>query len=163
MTIFFPIIRLKERLSDKIWYEIWKRRLNHLGKNTKIYPYVVIHNPECVKIGDNVSIAEFVHIWGGGGVERGDNTLIAARTIITSLTHDTNSSVYRESLIKKPVKIGNNVWIGSGAIILEGVTIGDGAIIGAGSVVTKDVAPYTIVAGVPASPIRMLKKEEKSI
>ncbi len=53
-------------------------------------------------------------------------------------------------MIKKPVKVGNRVWIGSSAIILPGVTIGNNAIIGAGSVVTKDVDEYTIVAGVPA-------------
>lgn len=49
-----------------------------------------------------------------------------------------------------PPVIGNNIWIGMRAIILPGVRIGDGAIIGAGSVVTKDVAPYTIVGGNPA-------------
>lgn len=50
--------------------------------------------------------------------------------------------------------IGNDVWIGSGARITRGVTIGDGAVVAAGAVVTKDVAPYTIVAGVPAKPIK---------
>ncbi|MEM2117344.1 MAG: acyltransferase [Thermoplasmata archaeon] len=151
------------RISHNIRYGVWKWRLAQLGKNTKIYPYVVIHNPEFVKIGKNVSIAEFVHIWGAGGVEIGDNTLIAAHVIITSLTHETNASIYRETLIKKPVKIGNNVWIGSGAIILEGVTIGDGAIIGAGSVVTKDVPSNTVVVGIPASPIRVLNKKDENI
>lgn len=52
------------------------------------------------------------------------------------------------------VVIGNDVWIGYGAIIMAGITIGDGAIIGTGAVVTKDVAPYTIVGGVPAKVIR---------
>ena len=52
------------------------------------------------------------------------------------------------------IVIGNDVWIGYEAVILSGVTIGDGAIIGARAVVTKDVAPYTIVGGVPAKPIR---------
>lgn len=52
------------------------------------------------------------------------------------------------------VKIGNDVWVGSHVLILGGVTIGDGAIIAAGAVVCKDVEPYTIVAGVPAKPIR---------
>lgn len=52
------------------------------------------------------------------------------------------------------VAIGNDVWIGHGAIVLPGHRIGDGAVIAAGAVVTKDVAPYTIVAGVPAKPVR---------
>ena len=55
---------------------------------------------------------------------------------------------------KEITNIGNDVWIGNGAIIINGVTVGDGAIIGAGAVVTKDVEPYTVVAGVPAKPIR---------
>jgi len=52
------------------------------------------------------------------------------------------------------VVIGHDIWIGHGATILPGVTVGDGAAIGAGAVVSKDVAPYTIVGGVPAKPIR---------
>lgn len=56
--------------------------------------------------------------------------------------------------------IGNDVWIGNGAIIINGVTIGDGAVIGAGAVVTKDVEPYTVVAGVPAKPIKKRFDEE---
>ena len=55
---------------------------------------------------------------------------------------------------KGDIVIGNDVWIGYEAVILSGVTVGDGAIIGARAVVTKDVPPYTIVAGVPARPIR---------
>jgi hypothetical protein len=53
-----------------------------------------------------------------------------------------------------PVTIGHDVWIGHGGIVLPGVTVGDGAVIAAGAVVTRPVAPYTIVAGVPARPIR---------
>lgn len=56
-------------------------------------------------------------------------------------------------------EIGNDVWIGSGVQVLRGVTIGDGAIVGAGSVVTKDVMPYSIVAGNPAHVIKMRFKD----
>ena len=58
----------------------------------------------------------------------------------------------------KPVVIGNDVWIGSRVTILPGVTIGDGAVIGASSVVTKDVEPYTVVAGNPAEIIKRRKQ-----
>jgi len=54
----------------------------------------------------------------------------------------------------KKVRIGHDTWLGHGSTVLPGVTVGDGAAVGAGAVVTKDVAPYTIVAGVPAKPIR---------
>lgn len=54
---------------------------------------------------------------------------------------------------KGPVVIGNDVWIGADAVVLRGVTIHDGAVVAAGAVVTKDVAPYTIVGGVPAREI----------
>ena len=61
---------------------------------------------------------------------------------------------------KGDIIIGNDVWIGYEALIMSGVTIGDGAIIGARAVVTKDVPPYTIVAGVPAKPIRRRFSDE---
>lgn len=59
-----------------------------------------------------------------------------------------------------PVHIGNDVWIGARAMILDGVSVGDGAVIGAGAIVTKDVPPYAIVAGVPAKIIRYRFSED---
>ncbi|MBJ3774544.1 DapH/DapD/GlmU-related protein [Acuticoccus mangrovi] len=56
-----------------------------------------------------------------------------------------------ESRGKRPIEIGHNVWIGDQVIVLAGVTIGDGAIIGGGAIVTRDVEPFAIVAGAPAT------------
>ena len=63
-------------------------------------------------------------------------------------------SRFRETRMAHGVEIGNDVWIGYGAVIMAGVKIGDGAVIGAAAVVTKDVEPYAIVAGVPAKFLR---------
>lgn len=65
-----------------------------------------------------------------------------------------NVYTYADLKNKYLVQIGNDVWIGSHVLIMDGVKIGDGAIIAAGSIVTKNVAPYAIVAGVPAKTIR---------
>jgi phosphonate metabolism protein (transferase hexapeptide repeat family) len=54
----------------------------------------------------------------------------------------------------QPVDVGHDVWLGHGALVLPGVTIGNGAVVAAGAIVTHDVDPYTVVAGVPAEPIR---------
>ena len=142
------------RALHKLGREVmWRSRLGHLGANFDIYRHVVIHNPQSVKVGDCVSIAEYVHIWGGGGVTIGDDVLIASHVVIASQTHDLAAPRYRDSSLKSPINIGSNTWIGSGAIILPGVTIGEGAVIGAGSVVTKDVPSHSVVAGVPARPL----------
>jgi phosphonate metabolism protein (transferase hexapeptide repeat family) len=62
---------------------------------------------------------------------------------------------FRERRRAKQVSIGHDVWIGHGAVVLPGISIGTGAVIGANAVVSKDVAPFQIVAGVPACPLRM--------
>jgi bifunctional N-acetylglucosamine-1-phosphate-uridyltransferase/glucosamine-1-phosphate-acetyltransferase GlmU-like protein len=88
-------------------------------------------------------------------VEIGDNFISAPGSII--LAHDASLLVhYGEYRVQKTV-IGDNVFLGANAVVLAGVKIGDGAIIGAGSIVTKDVAPYMVVAGNPAKEISSVK------
>lgn len=122
------------------------------GEQVSIQWPVAINNADHLRVGHRVSINAFVHIWALGGVTIGDDTLIASHVAITSLTHDPRAELFSASSQSRPVVIGRNVWIGTHAVVLPGVTIGDGAIIGAGAVVTKDVAPRSVVVGVPAAP-----------
>ncbi len=94
----------------------------------------------------------FVQIICTDKVEIGEDVAIARDVIIRDT--DSHEIVAENHKVKAPVVIGNHVWIGTRAIIMKGVKIGDGAVIAAGAVVTKDVPPKTIVAGVPAKVIR---------
>lgn len=144
----------------KIRQVYWRIVLGDMQSGAHIYSKVAIHNPRMVKIGRNVVLNDFVHIWGGGGVEIGDNSVIAAGTVITSQTHDpralTDGKTYGKTSIWLPVYIGQNVWIGSNAVIMPGIRIGDNAIIGAGAIVTKDVPERSVAVGVPARVTRDL-------
>lgn len=79
--------------------------------------------------------------------------------VLATINHDLRPAYNRKNHYK-PIKIGNNVWIGSNSTVLQGINIGDWAVVGAGSVVTRDVESYTIVAGNPARVIRRLTEEE---
>jgi maltose O-acetyltransferase len=85
------------------------------------------------------------------GIDIGDGCQIGTSVQILTADHPRDPDLRRQGLeCGKPVRIGRNVWIGSGAIILPGVSVGDDAIVGAGSVVTRDVVPGATVAGSPA-------------
>lgn len=92
-----------------------------------------------------------------GGITIGSNVSISADVIILTADHDQNSVDFAGR--RSPVKIEDYVWIGTRAMILPGVTIGKGAVVAAGAVVTKDVAPFAIVAGVPAKVIKTRRND----
>lgn len=91
-------------------------------------------------------------------VRVGSYVMFAPRVIITGSDHDITKPDIPMYFTERPeldsTVIGSDVWLGARSIIMAGVCIGDGSIVAAGSVVTKDVAPYTIVGGVPAKFIR---------
>ncbi len=136
------------------------RRAIYVSQMGYCHPSVEIHFPvhieprEHVFIEEGVAIAPFVQIWCSGTVKIGKNSLIASHVVISSSTHDYKISPIRSQRIDKPVEIGTNVWIGSGAIVLPGVKIGDGAVIGAGSLVIEDVPENAIIVGSPAKIIK---------
>jgi acetyltransferase-like isoleucine patch superfamily enzyme len=96
---------------------------------------------------------------GQGGLFLGDEVLIGPRAALVTGDHDTSRpdlAATCRTYSGKPITIGDNVWIGTGAVVVGGVSVGEGAVIAAGAVVTRDVPPATIVGGVPAKTIRRL-------
>lgn len=110
-----------------------------------------------------------------GGIHIGDNVMLAPNVTILTVSHPlladqrivrkfpNSFEPYRrgEVEIVKPVTIGNNVWIASGAIILGGVNIGDNSVIGAGSIVTKDIPANVLAYGSPCKVIRKITKKDR--
>lgn len=123
-----------------------------VDKRSIVYHGAQWEHPWKVRVGKKTIIGENALIDARMGVEIGDNCAISGELRIFTLQHDIESPDFAARGGK--VTIGNRVYIGYRATILPGVHIGDGAVIAAGSVVTKDVAPWTVVGGVPAEKIR---------
>ena len=126
-----------------------------------------------IAIGSHCYVGPGTRIWSGTKIEIGDHVLIAHNvSIMDNLTHPMDPMARRAhfsgivgkghalsiDLEDRPVVIARDVWIGAHSVILRGVTVGEGAIVGAGSIVTKDVKPYSLVAGNPATKIRDLDR-----
>ncbi|MDE6352899.1 MAG: sugar O-acetyltransferase [Muribaculaceae bacterium] len=128
---------------------------------TKIHESFGLFPPFYTDCGKNIKIGKRVFINAGckfqdqGGITIGDDVLIGHNCVIATLNHVMDPD-RRADMVAAPVKIGNKVWIGANVTILQGVTIGEGAIIAAGAVVNKDVAPRTIVGGIPAKVIKTI-------
>ena len=123
----------------------------HLGIDSSIAMGVFITGNN-IRIGNNTVINRFTYLDGRAELQIGNNVNISHYTLIQTLTHDPQNPHF--IAIEKPVHIHDHVWIGARVLICPGVTIGEGAVVGAGSVVTKNVEPYSIVAGNPAKKIK---------
>ena len=110
-----------------------------------------------IAIGSNSVVNRKCYLDGRGGITIGSNVSISPECYILSLTHDVHAPDF--GTVAKPVHIGDRVWIGARVIILPGVTLGEGVVVGAGAVVTRDAAPYSIVAGNPAKPVGERSRE----
>jgi acetyltransferase-like isoleucine patch superfamily enzyme len=129
-----------------------------IGDGTKVLPDAkLIPQQGFIRIGRNCTVQYGCLLYGVGGLQIGDNTRIAAYTIMTPMNHvysDPCMPIWKQGETAQGIKIGSDVWIGSNVKILDGVEIGDGCVIGAGSVVTKSIPPYSIAVGVPAKVIK---------
>ncbi len=128
------------------------------GRGTVVKPFAVIQTNEGrVSFGENCAVSSFSHVSASDrDVTFGDNVRMGPNVIVVGVTRNFRNRsvpVVDQGYASKGIRIGNDVFVGAGAVILDGCVIGDGAVIGAASLVTRDVAPYQIVAGAPAKPI----------
>jgi acetyltransferase-like isoleucine patch superfamily enzyme len=153
-----------------------------MGAKATVGRRCVVDRPWCVAIGARVHLEHDVYlkivadtaslrlsdyVFVGRGVQFdviaevavGPHTVIAPRCFITDHNHDVKPElrIDQQACVAAPIDIGADVWLGTGVVVLPGVKIGDGAVVGANSVVTRDVAPMTVVAGAPA---RFLRNRE---
>jgi acetyltransferase-like isoleucine patch superfamily enzyme len=161
---------------------MWAHRLEAFGKRCAIGRGVKIYAPLRVRLGNESALLEGAYLSGTGVLTIGDrssigaytsvacrervdigrDTLIAGFCFILDVDHgfsEPETLITQQRLDIRPVVIGNDVWIGTHCVVLRGVTIGDGAVVAANSVVTRDVAPYTIVGGSPAKVIKASRAE----
>lgn len=123
---------------------------------------VVIYPPFFTECGLNTTFGENVFVNQGctfmdrGGIFIGDGVMIAPKVNLITGGHPLPLAQRREYLSLAPIIIEDDVWIGAGATITQGVTVGVGAVVAAGAVVTRDVPARTLVAGVPARPIKTI-------
>lgn len=146
-----------------------------VGRHTRILGELLTfaHGGE-IRIGEWCYVGEGTRVWSAASVMIGNRVLIShSANVFDSLTHPLGAAARHEqvkqiferghprqiSLDESPVTICDDAWIGAGAIVLRGVRIGVGGVVAAGAVVTKDVLPYTVVAGNPAVLLRELSPD----
>lgn len=110
-----------------------------------------VFSPWKLSIGSHTNIGNSVYLDARGRLSIGDNCNISSEAAIWTAEHDIQCPEF--AMTRAPVVIANRAWVCFRAIVMPGVTVGEGAVVASGAVVTKDVAPFTVVAGVPAKAI----------
>lgn len=144
---FIPSISIRKLLYIAMGAEI--------GKNAVLHFKTEIRDPWSLKLGEGTIIGDNAILDARRGLTLGKNVNLSSNVSIYTLQHDhrnPNFACFGEEK-KMSVEIGDRVWLGSNVTILPGVIIGEGAVCCAGCVVTKDVAPFDVVAGIPAKKV----------
>lgn len=139
--------QIRERLSEIIGTRI--------DDSTTVFIPFHTNFGRFITLGKNIFINHACSFLDLGGITIEDDVMIGPRVNIISENHPVEISM-RKTLVPGRVVIRKNAWIGAAAIIMPGVTIGENSVVAAGALVTKDVDPNTLVAGVPARPIKEL-------
>lgn len=123
-----------------------------IGSSVRIQGGTKVWQPWKLTIGDNSWIDGGVSLYSVDEIRIGSNAVISDGAFICTATHDISSETFE--LQTRPVAIGDCAWVCAKSIVLPGIMVGEGAVAGAGSVVTKDIAPWSVVAGNPAKEIK---------
>lgn len=109
-----------------------------------------------ISVGRNVFINQNCTFYDLGGLDIADDVMIGPNVSLITSGHPIEPAQRRACVIARPIVIERNVWIAAGATVIGGVTIGENSVVAAGSVVTRDVAPNSLVGGNPARVIRSI-------
>jgi len=134
-------------------FHFWRRFLLRcfgakLGKRTRVYPRTKIWAPWNLVMAEDSVIADDADCYSVTRIVVGQRAIVSQYAYLCTATHD-----YRDPefpLLVGPIQIGDDAWVAAGAFLAPGVNVGEGAVVGARSVVTKDVNPWTVVAGNPS-------------
>lgn len=145
--------------SKKFRGFLCRKLFKKVGKNINIEHGAFFGAGRDIEIGQNSGLG--LHCRVSGPLKIGDHVMMGPDVLIYTQNHQMSRTdipmMQQGNAEKKPVTIGNDVWIGARAIILPGIFIGDGAVIAAGAIVTKNVEAYAIVGGNPARIIKSRK------
>lgn len=138
----------------------WRRFLLRLfgakiGRGANILPSCKVWQPWKLKMGDHSCLSEHVDCYSVDHITIGEQAVVSQGAFLCCASHDIQSPTME--LVYRPIMIGAQTWVAARAFIGPGVTVGEGAVVGACAVVTRDVQPWTVVAGNPA---RFIKKRE---
>ena len=137
--------QVRSRLSSIIGTEV--------DASTTVFPPFYTNFGRFIRLGKNIFINHNCSFLDIGGITIEDDVQIGPSVNLTSENHPLDPRD-RKTVLLQPIVIKRNVWIGAGATILPGVTVGENAIVAAGAVVSRDVPPNTVVAGVPAKVVK---------
>ena len=126
-----------------------------VGRGVSVHGGARIWLPHNLEIGEHSWVGDLANIYCVAPIRIGAHAVVSEAAFLCTAEHDISDP--RFELKTAPITIGDNAWVGSRAIVLPGRTVGEGAVVAAGAVVTKDVAPWTVVAGNPA---RVIKTRE---
>lgn len=157
IRVILSFFNRMELIRQRLRYFVLKSAFKSCGENVIIRRNVIFVYPEYIEIGDNVSLNSGCYIEGGGRVSIGNDVRIAPFVSVISSNHSfvrKDIPIREQGYDRAQVVIEDDVWLGTKVTVLPGVRVGKGSVIGSNSVVTHDVPPYSVAAGVPAKVIK---------